>query len=338
MLSFWNSISEKLVILIPLIVGLLVAHQTYAHYIRSRVFSYIERFNSRDFMDLRINADQWLAKNHSPDKMDKLSHSTNHEEISINIKLKTFLNLFQELAVCYERRLIDRKVFYNNFDFLIINYWGKFEDFIMYTRAQTGDYTLYKRFEKMAKDVKNHRVKKDNHSRLFVFGYGSLMVPESIHNTLKRKDNHYTTTTATLKEYERKWNIKVPVVLEEESRLVDAVFLNIVKNVTATTNGILLEINQHELELLKAREINYDCIEVTNKIESSILKENDVVVTFVGQQEHLLNSTDTGVILENYLKILNKLDQYYDEQFIQEYHRTTSPSESPVVKGNYRFN
>ena len=337
MFTDWNIAIELLVFSVPLFVGLLVANQTYLHFIRMRAFSYIERFNSKDFMDLRITAERWLTENHSPGHLMEMADTVKPEEISTYIQIRTFLNLFQELAVSYERRLVDRSIFYKNFDYLIVSYWERFEDFIMYSRAKSGDYTMYKRFENMTKDVKKNRGKETRSSRLFAFGYGSLMIPESIHNTLNRPDENYPTFHAKLNGYLRQWDIKVPVHLKNSGKQVNALFLNIVKHANSTTNGVLLEIKPEELALLRAREINYDCLEVTHRIESDCLQPGDAVVTFIGQEEHRLQSGETAVVMSRYLAIMDTLDNHYNPIFINEYKETTIPYSCPVIDEPYVF-
>lgn len=301
-----STLIEALGIVITLFAALFVGRQTYAHFIRNRAFAYIERFNHKDFMELRIALEKWLAQNPRVDSFRLMLASKEPEEIEISVKIRTFLNLFQELAVAFEKGMVDKNIFYYNFDFLITSHWDRFEEFIFAYRAYTGDYTIYKRFEWMAKEVKRHR-RTFSSRRIFVFGYGSLLIQESIHATLKRPSASYTLHPATIQGYRREWNLTVPLFSEALQKPILGIFLNIIKEKDASTQGVIFEVSEEELGLLRQREINYDCLEVTPYIQSSLaLEPEDVVVTFVGQERHYLGQSSDAYVLERYLGIVQK--------------------------------
>jgi hypothetical protein len=206
-----------------------VGRQTYVHFIRAKAFSYIERFNSQEFMALRIAIDQWLALHKNPQTMIAVLKSEKPDDIEISIKIRTFLNIFQELAVAYEKGMVDKHIFFKNFDYLILSNWEKFADFIYTVRAANDDFSIYKRFELMVEDIKKIKKIDSVKNKTYVFGYGSLMLSESVHNTLQRKNNQYVLHDVTLNGYERSWDILIPVFSEKLQKKIEAVFLNITK-------------------------------------------------------------------------------------------------------------
>nr|WP_320132562.1 DUF4760 domain-containing protein [uncultured Holophaga sp.] len=321
------SILDASGILVTVVAALLVARQTYAHFIRNRAFAYIERFNHKDSMELRIEVEQWLALNPQRDALIRLVTSRDPKDIALAIKVRTYLNLFQELAVAFEKGMVDRRIFYRNFDFLITSHWDRLEEFIFSYRAHTGDFTLYKRFERMVAQVKCHRVK-GRQGRLFIFGYGSLRLPASLHRTLARPLEAYPLLPGVLRGYRRAWDITVPVWVDSSPTPVSAVFLNLVRDPAGSTPGDLLEVSPEELGLLRLRELNYDCMEVTPYVQGiGPLDPEDVVVTFLGQEAHRLRAGQEAHILEGYLELLRGVG---DPGLLE-------VGTLPMLSGTYRF-
>lgn len=254
----------------------------------------------------------------------------------MSVQIRTYLNLFQELAVAFEKGMVDKHIFYRNFDFLIVSNWERFADFIYTIRALTGDFTIYKRFELMAKEVKAAKKTDSVSGKLYVFGYGSLMLEESIHKTLQRSERTYSLVDATLQGYIRAWDIVIDVFSDTLQRPLKALFLNVRKEPNGSTNGMLFSVTFEELNRLKEREVNYDCIEVTPRVSSSILQPSDVVVTFVGQSEHLLNQcSEPCYVMQRYLNVLEKIKLLHPRQY--QLMQESASFEAEVLDGTYTF-
>lgn len=328
--------TDTLGVIVSLIGAAFVARQTYAHFIRNRAFAYIERFNHKDFMELRILIEQWISKNPNPSSLSTLLKSNDLEDIAMSVQIRTYLNLFQELAVAFEKGMVDKHIFYRNFDFLIVSNWERFADFIYTIRALTGDFTIYKRFELMAKEVKAAKKTDRVSGKLYVFGYGSLMLEESIHKTLQRSERTYSLVDATLQGYIRAWDIVIDVFSDTLQRPLKALFLNVRKEPNGSTNGMLFSVTFEELNRLKEREVNYDCIEVTPRVSSSILQPSDVVVTFVGQSEHLLDQcSEPCYVMQRYLNVLEKIKLLHPRQY--QLMQESASFEAEVLDGTYTF-
>ena len=93
---------------------------------------------------------------------------------------------------------------------------------------------------------------------LYVFGYGSLMNPMSLARTLPRE---HTFHPATLPGYKRRMNL----------RYKDHLFLNIVPREDSAVDGLLIPVNENELETLKIREQGYDCVDVTELLKHMVM-------------------------------------------------------------------
>lgn len=328
--------ADTLGVIVSLIGAAFVARQTYAHFIRNRAFAYIERFNHKDFMELRIVIEQWISENQNPSSLSTLLKSKDLEDIAMSVQIRTYLNLFQELAVAFEKGMVDKHIFYRNFDFLIVSNWERFADFIYTVRALSGDFTIYKRFELMANEVKAAKKADSVSGKIYVFGYGSLMLEESIHKTLQRSEEKYPLFDATLKGYARGWDIVIDIFSDTLQRPIKALFLNVRKEPTLSVEGMIFSVTFEELNRLKEREVNYDCIEVTPHISASILGSSDVVVTFVGQSEHLSDQcSEVCYVMQRYLNVLDKIAPIYPHQY--KFMKESASFEAEVLEGTYSF-
>ncbi len=93
--------------------------------------------------------------------------------------------------------------------------------------------------------------------QLYIFGYGSLMNPMSLARTLPRE---HTFHPALLPGYKRRMNL----------RYKEHVFLNIVPREGSVVDGLLIPINENELETLKIREQGYECVDITSLLHDKV--------------------------------------------------------------------
>ena len=100
---------------------------------------------------------------------------------------------------------------------------------------------------------------------IYVFGYGSLMNPMSLARTLPRE---HTFHPAVLPGYKRRMN----------HRYKDHLFLNIVPRDDSCVDGLLIPVNENELETLKIREQGYACVDITTQLQNAI---DGVAYTFI---------------------------------------------------------
>jgi hypothetical protein len=176
----------------------------------------------------------------------------------------------------------------------------------------------------------------------YIFGYGSLINLESASRTLKRTLERQDVFTVHLKGYLRCWNLFDDVFSNAKSKDVKAVFLNIVKSESSVINGIILPVNEHELDYFKTREKNYDCVDVSQQIVNSDDKKiigKIKVYTFVGKPSCLTeNSPDFDYfIFQKYINIVEKGVKSFDANFWNLYNETTIPFEFPILEGDYQF-
>jgi len=106
-------------------------------------------------------------------------------------------------------------------------------------------------------------------------------------------------------------------------------------------NGVLIKINEEELENLRIREKNYDTAEVSSLIKFM----NEVSIdpaskafTFVGKDDFKINqANEDSFIMNRYVEIVLTACASLGESFRREYDETTEPAQFRVIDGNYSF-
>lgn len=94
-------------------------------------------------------------------------------------------------------------------------------------------------------------------------------------------------TLASLRDYKRTWSLMEQVFLNNLEEQVDVAFLDIQYALGSIINGVLISVNEIEIERLRAREKNYTILNVTDNIE---LFDKDIgteeVITFISKETH----------------------------------------------------
>jgi hypothetical protein len=106
------------------------------HFKHTRTSSYIERYNSAEFLDIRAKVDQflYLTEKMSPaERGDVYKHlllSDHLEDIEFRHQIWTFTMLFNEIGAAWENNAINACLV-KNFDRLIPRYWIRLRPYIM---------------------------------------------------------------------------------------------------------------------------------------------------------------------------------------------------------------
>ncbi|MFT3910969.1 MAG: gamma-glutamylcyclotransferase family protein [Ferruginibacter sp.] len=172
-----------------------------------------------------------------------------------------------------------------------------------------------------------------------LFGYGSLINLESASKTLKRKLEKHDVYPSSLQGYIREWNIADDVIAMELTKIVKGIFLNIIPEKASHLNGILCSITDNELSMMKVREKNYDCVDVTALITCDFFSlKSHKVVTFIGKQENIIKEDDGNCyVFHQYVKKVIKGVHDFGKAFNEEFNQTTMPYSFPTLHGDYQF-
>jgi hypothetical protein len=141
---------------------------------------------------------------------------------------------------------------------------------------------------------------------LGLFGYGSLVLPESASMTLGRPAGELR--PARLHDWRRRFSQRRDNLTCEKTFECDGGWrpewilgLNVeeAEDQAGPVNGVVIELSEAELDRLDIREIRYDRVDVTGSVEGGELPER--IVTYKAKPFHLApEPPEDAVILETY--------------------------------------
>ena len=166
---------------------------------------------------------------------------------------------------------------------------------------------------------------------LGLFGYGSLVWPESASMTLGRPVSE--AKPAGLREWKRRWSLgRDNLTCEKTFELADGrrpewiLGLNVERGEDAAgpVNGVVIELTETELDRLDIREIRYDRVEVSGLVDGEGLPAR--IVTYTAKEWHFRPAPPPdSVILASYA---NAVERAFDELGpgqLATFHATTGP-------------
>ncbi len=168
----------------------------------------------------------------------------------------------------------------------------------------------------------------------FLFGYGSIIYPPSISNTLGRKIDYNDLQCATLKGYVRTWSASAVIDLLADDGNINsykALFLDLTCKADHFCNGVAIEISDEELKQFDIREKNY----LRKKVKLQLCGGEQLeAYTYIVKEK---DKTSAGIITAKYLEMIDSALENYPKEFAIEFRSATEPSTAPVLKGEYIF-
>jgi cation transport regulator ChaC len=168
-------------------------------------------------------------------------------------------------------------------------------------------------------------------SSLGLFGYGSLVLPESAGMTLGREVA--VARPARLGGWRRRFslardNLTCEKTFEcEDGRRPEWVLgLNVElgEDPAGPVNGVVIELTEPELDRLDVREIRYDRVEVTGLVSGEDLPER--IVTYTAKPHHLRpQPPEDAVILATYADTVERAFEALGPGQLERYLATTGP-------------
>jgi cation transport regulator ChaC len=148
--------------------------------------------------------------------------------------------------------------------------------------------------------------------RLGLFGYGSLVLPESASMTLGRPVGEMR--LARLRDWRRRFsqrrdNLTCEKTFEcAEGRRPEWILgLNVEEGEddAGPVNGVVIELTEAELDRLDIREVRYDRVDVTGSVEGEDLPER--IVTYTAKEFHFApEPPEDSIILASYASAVEK--------------------------------
>lgn len=166
---------------------------------------------------------------------------------------------------------------------------------------------------------------------LGLFGYGSLVLPESASMTLGRPVGELA--QAELRGWRRRFsqrrdNLTCEKTFEcEGGRRPEWILgLNVEEGEddAGPVNGVVIELSEAELDRLDIREIRYDRVEVTELVEGEGLPER--IVTYVAKEHHFApQPPEDAIILASYALAVEQGFDALGPGHLDTYRATTGP-------------
>ena len=166
---------------------------------------------------------------------------------------------------------------------------------------------------------------------LGLFGYGSLVLPESASMTLGRPVSEFA--PAELRGWKRRFSQKRDNLTCEKTFECDGgrrpewiLGLNVEEGEddAGPVNGVVIELTEEELDRLDIREIRYDRVEVTGLVDGEGLPER--VVTYTAKTNHYApEPPEDAIILASYARAVEQGFDALGPGHLDTYRATTGP-------------
>ncbi|MFA9239321.1 MAG: hypothetical protein ACEQSQ_05420 [Candidatus Paceibacteria bacterium] len=171
---------------------------------------------------------------------------------------------------------------------------------------------------------------------MYLFGFGSLININSAQKSFKRVLKQEDLIPVQIKGFQRVWNALESIKFDEEP--VDGVFLNIEKSPQNTLSGVVIKITAQELEILKLREKNYSCINISFKDVLNREFDSDLIAFMTTNEEKIAKRNDKSCFIPSkYIDIVTEGLKNYDEFFVNDFKKCLENLPFPLKEGNYTF-
>jgi cation transport regulator ChaC len=164
-----------------------------------------------------------------------------------------------------------------------------------------------------------------------VFGYGSLVLPESLEMTLGRPVG--MSRPVRLRGWRRRFSQARDNLTCEKTFECDGgrrpewiLGLNVERgeDEAGPVNGVVIELADAELDRLDVREIRYNRVEVTELVEGEDLPER--IITYTAKPDHYTpEPPQDAVILRTYANAIEQAFEALGPGELEHYRRTTGP-------------
>ena len=171
---------------------------------------------------------------------------------------------------------------------------------------------------------------------MYLFGFGSLININSAQKSFQRVLKQEDLIPVQIKGFQRVWNALESIKFDEEP--VDGVFLNIEKSPQNTLSGVVIKITAQELEILKLREKNYSCINISFKDVLNREFDSDLIAFMTTNEEKIAKRNDKSCFIPSkYIDIVTEGLKNYDESFVNNFKICLQNMPFPIKEGIYTF-
>ena len=175
-------------------------------------------------------------------------------------------------------------------------------------------------------------------SRLGLFGYGSLVLPETAAMTLDRPVPE--ARPARLREWKRRWSLGRDNLTCEKTFEIEGghrpewfLGLNVERgeDPAGPVNGVVIELTEAELDRLDIREIRYDRVDVSGLVDGDGLPER--IVTYTAKEWHFRpEPPEDAFIVATYANTVEAAFEALGRGDLEAYRATTGPHPVDLVE------
>ncbi len=325
--------------------SLFIALQARRHFRLEHAKEFIARFNAAEMVRVRDVVDRWFAQRRLPGELiDAERTGAPGDAAEAAIAMRTFINFFQELGVAWKHGTVHREYTWDLFGGLIRRYWRELSPYCEAQRAARMRPTLYRDFENLVQEMDAMDAGRTTgdpattsatggDEGVYLFGYGSLICPDSVARTLGRNADAGRLKTVWLNGYERGWTVRDMARFNDEPDPRPTAFLNIAPHAGRRCNGIAVPITTADLEGFDRRERSYQRIDVSEMITPPLDRP---VHAYVGC-EPWTDMPDNTVVAAKYGALVESAIARWGDAFTRDYHATTQPCVWPAITGDYSF-
>lgn len=173
---------------------------------------------------------------------------------------------------------------------------------------------------------------------MYLFGFGSLINLSSAQKSFKRVLSQRDLIPVKISGFKRVWNAVESIQFENENQGINGVFLNIKKEENSILFGVMIEISEEELEVLKLREKNYSCITIKKESVLNFKAKGDLIAFMTTNEEKIAKIGDKNSFIPfKYTQVVKEALKNYDEEFNKNFEEIFKDYPFSLKEGNYTF-
>lgn len=342
-LAIFENLVLAVTLLVTVITAYLVSSQARAHFEVDKVHRFIERWNEPAMSASVAKVEELL---------EDLDDAENPSELSVKIRFgedeqseraraehRAVYNLLQEIGATHKRGLLHDELFGDLFASIVQRYYEGLAPYVLAMRGHRSRVSLLEDWEWLAVRTRAREARRSagagtgapppkrlqRNSRalltdIAVFGYGSLVHPDSAARTVRGPWAPYQLARvwpAQLHGYQRAWNYRQDVQLLDPDEPAQLTFLGLEPRADWVCPGVLLPVMPEDLPQLDKRERDYKRIDITDRIEyhAEFLRGRDryrKVYTYI--PEHPVDTSAQAVVPASYVRLLERAQDVWGEE------------------------
>lgn len=173
---------------------------------------------------------------------------------------------------------------------------------------------------------------------MYIFSYGSLIVPDSASAALGRPVAQDELKEAVLTGFKRYWGGFSPIIFKTlGDQVVNGAFYDILSINDSFTMGVVMKVDRREMDELCIREKHYNLLDITHSVYAKERLDGPIY-TFVMKPEHRINDDDPDTYIpQKYEARIEESARRRGDHFFENFIYSTLNSPLRRIEGDYTF-